>query len=166
VILFATSGSAALMQRNTNRNRWSLSGRRLIGAGELRGLFDLDRHRAIGTQRRPFANTFLSRQRTRWSCDRTFRRRHDSNVAPLPSEGASKSDISVIAISETRRQKSSLQPRVGLETAMENVESTVRPPTNRQRTTPGSGVRVLPPLRHPTIFYANPGVCTTFCAQW
>src|ERR1700676_4725 len=31
----------------------------------------------------------------------------------------------------TRRQNSSLQPRVGVETAMENVESTGRPATDR-----------------------------------
>jgi hypothetical protein len=31
----------------------------------------------------------------------------------------------------TRRQNSSLQPRVGLETAMENVEPTGRPATDR-----------------------------------
>jgi len=47
--------------------------------------------------------------------------------------GASKSDICairVVTISE-RRQNSSLQPRVGVETAMENVESTGRPATDR-----------------------------------
>jgi hypothetical protein len=48
--------------------------------------------------------------------------------------GASKSDvcaISVITISERADRTSSLQSRVGVETAMENVESTGRPATDR-----------------------------------
>jgi hypothetical protein len=53
-----------------------------------------------------------------------------------------------------RRQNSSLQSRVGIETAMENVESTDRPATDRERTTPRWGVRVLPPLLFP--LFATP----------
>src|SRR5713226_4398834 len=45
----------------------------------------------------------------------------------------------------TRRQNSSLQPRVGVETATPNVESTGRPAANHKRTTPSWGVRVLSP---------------------
>lgn len=48
--------------------------------------------------------------------------------------GASKSDICairVVTIFGARRQNSSLQPRVGVGTAPENVESTGRPATNR-----------------------------------
>jgi hypothetical protein len=48
-----------------------------------------------------------------------------------------------------RRPNSSLRPRVGLGTAMENVQPTGRPATDRQRATPRSGERILPPLRFP-----------------
>jgi hypothetical protein len=74
--------------------------------------------------------------------------------------GASKSDICTIRVGhhfEARQQNSSLQPRIGVEAAMENVEPTGRPATDRQRTTPRSGFESFPR-------YAFPLFSTPICA--
>jgi hypothetical protein len=76
--------------------------------------------------------------------------------------GASKSDICAIRVVTIleRRQNSSLQPRVGVETAMENVESTGRPATDRQNNTkvggeifPATNAQMCAKLRYSAVAY-------------